>query len=265
MKPFSPDRWVYYPKFQANVLTWREEDLNKWWDVKKVEPKGGEDANMCWAASASNALHYWTYHNKANIDKYYQLNSDKTPPNTTFSGSFDSGIFRYIKKYWDNKGSKTEHAVQWWTAGFTGKDGGGYFKDVFTTESKKVYDTIQLPTKKTFNEFITKALLSGDALTWSFFISELHATTVYGAKYDSDGWIRTIYYADNNDGIERTETREVVSIKEANIIYYDSGVPLPKYDLETNIDYQTDPVPHVASIVEGWANDIMDVESYSLR
>ena len=159
------------------------------------------------------------------------------------SQNVDGAIFAEFKKYWPNEGGYCDKGVKWWLSG-SSIGGGGYFKDVFTDESSNIFELLapggRMPRKK-FNEFITQALESERALTWYNMERGYHSTTIFGAKYDSDGWIRTIYYSDNNHYTYSTVTRESTGIIEAPIIYFDPTVQLPQQDLETNPDYQKDP------------------------
>ena len=270
IEPFPETRWVKRLYYEGYTIPWDYKlDHNKWWDAKKVQPHaGGSDSNYCWAASASNVLHWYFYHNSDYISRYFELHPDYPQPDTSFPSLTESAIFAYFKNYWPNEGNNPDVGIRWYFSGDENRGGGGFFKDVFTDGNSLIYETtrnVRL-TRKRFNEFITQALDSDRAITW--YLNDLgeHATTVYGAKYGDDGFISAIYYADNNHIKYMTTDFRVTSIIEAPIIYFDENVEQPKDDLETNKDYQKDPVAWVKNLMRpGYAIPVQELQSYSLR
>ena len=70
-----------------------------WYDVNK---QGGQDANLCFAAAASNSLHWWLDQNDEYIQKYIDQNSSEVVRKAldgyrnSFKSQSDSGIFKYF-------------------------------------------------------------------------------------------------------------------------------------------------------------------------
>ena len=266
--PFPEERWVQRELYDTKTIVWKYQyDHNKWWDAKKRVPVyGGYDANMCWAAAASNALHWWYYHNSHYIAKYFELNPDSPKPATGFPNVKDSEIFLDFKKNWPNEGGYSNIGAAWWVSG-SNRTGGGYFKDAFNNPNTYICETTtgMTLTRKRFNEFITQAIESDRALTWYTVEFGSHATTIYGAKYDTDGWIRTIYYADNNHIQYMTVTNEITSILACDIIYFDQDVQQPQPDLETNPEHQKNPIAWIKGMFPGYGVHIRELQSYDLR
>ena len=102
-------------------------------------------------------------------------------------------------------------------------------------------------------------------MAWSTDEFGPHVTTIYGARYNDEGWIDAIYYTDNNHGNQQTVTFETPGILEAPIIYFDLTVQQPQPDLETNQNYQTNPVAWIKDKKEGYAITIRYLQSYDLR
>ena len=268
IEPFPESRWIQRQFLESKSIPWKFElDHNKWWDAKKLQPSGnGRDSNLCWAACASNVLHWWYFHNSDYITKYFELNPNNKKPVTTFPNVKESAIFDEFKRSWPNNGGYTQDGVDWWLAGSNKREGGGYFKDVFPVGEKIYEDTASAyPTKRLFNEFITQSLEAGRACVWYTTEVGPHATTIYGAKYNDEGWIDTIYYVDNDHLYQYTTTKEIQSIIEAPIFYFDYNVDLPKSDLETNPAYQTNPCAWIRDKTEGYAIRITQLSSYDLR
>ena len=274
--PFPDNRWVERGAMFPGKYTipWKKsEDQNKWWDAKKRVPTyGGYDSNMCWAATASNALHWWSYHNSDYIAKYFDLHPNYTQPKTGFPNVKDSEIFQDFKDHWKNEGGVCDDAVVWWLTGYAPnkdvKPGGGYFKDVFEGAANSIVTTTRslTLTRKRFNEFITQALEQGKFLTWYTDSLGPHATTIYGARYDADGWIRTIFEVDNNHGVDyETVTGEITSIIYFPIIYFDQGLHLPQEGLETNPEFQKNPVAWIQAMNPNMGVRISQLQSYDLR
>ncbi|KAH0788592.1 Listeria repeat-containing protein [Histomonas meleagridis] len=86
MNELKEHRWVGIKHFEHQLTCpWQQGD--KWWDVKKAQPRG-KDSHMSGHAHASNAIHHFLANNEENIKKYYQLYPNITnKTNSTFDGA----------------------------------------------------------------------------------------------------------------------------------------------------------------------------------
>ena len=261
MNPITPDRWLQRPYYTLPGIPWRS-GVDNWWDAKKLIPYvgGGIDENMCWAGAASNALHWFADRNKDYIDKYFKLHPNKTRPDTHFGGVKDSGIFQEFRQKWPNRGNYPNRAYMWWIRGVDIIEGGGYFKDVFEGATLVTSTGNVKMRRKLFNQFITSALEGNKHLSWNIDMGDPHALTLYGAYYDSDGWIRTVYYVDSNTVNAQTVTGEIVSIEKMDIVYFDDDVEQPVNDPESlnNVD----PIAYYKSLAPGYADYILELYAY---
>ncbi|KAH0802146.1 Mac 1 [Histomonas meleagridis] len=229
---FTKDRLVLmYANTDVYTIPWiKEYDSGKWWDCKKHYPsEWGSDGNMCWAAAASNALHWFIENNKHYIEKYYKLYPNKSKVNGTYGGEWDSGVFDDFRKNWPNDGGYAVNGFKWYISGSETVDNGGYFKDVFGDAQLAFNNPIRVTgiSRKQFNEVFTQAF---EKNWFTGFGAEywggLHAMTIYGVKYDDDGWIRTIYFQDSNDYKQYTSNGKYSrGIRKAAIQYFDENIP----------------------------------------
>lgn len=187
-------------------LPWRAE--YGWYDCKKVNPSGGEpDGMMCWAASASNMLHWWIDRNKPYIDRY----GDKyTGPDYTYplEKKQESDIFTCFADAFANEAGHIDAGLNWFLHGAIQSSGlpdrdndnpGGYFKEVFP-EGVLLGTNYGGLSKETFNRLIKDALAHKKAIGISRGeIRDSHAVTIWGAEFDESGDVSAIYMADNND------------------------------------------------------------------
>lgn len=195
IKPFSQAISNYY-------LPWKEE--YGWYDCNKLVPEaGGVDCNMCWAASASNLMHWWISRNRSYIDRYgkYQGPDDSYKPREK-----ESEIFTCFKRAFLNEAGYTDAGVNWFIHGTTNDlpywnhyNEGGYFKDVFP-EGVRLCSNIGGLGKERFNETIKNALANNMALALSNGpVLHSHAETIWGVEFDGNGDVSAIYLVDNND------------------------------------------------------------------
>lgn len=190
-----------------------------WYDCNKrnpsAKPGGIPDGYMCWAATASNLLHWWIDQNMAYVTRYgdrykgpdYVFHSERTNDggleNTTRQ---ESDIFQcFIDSFADEAG-KGDDGLNWFIHGIvptapalTNGNQGGYFKDVFPQGVKLAANVAGLG-KASFNKAVKDALANGKGMGLSIGdVRSGHVVTLWGAEFDSDGYVSYIYMADNND------------------------------------------------------------------
>lgn len=196
-----------YEDYNTYSLAWKAE--YGWFDCNKVVPEyGGIDCNMCWAAAASNLLHWWIVQNKSYIDRYakyqgpdYNYPLDKMP---------ESDIFKCFCDSFMNEAGKSDEALNWFIQGEKPVsqpckepyNPAGYFKDVFPVTSSKdlLGSNVGGLSKERFNEIIKDALANKMAIAvCTGPVNKGHFETIWGAEFDENGDVSAIYKADNND------------------------------------------------------------------
>ena len=210
---FPQGQW--FKKFRDEnkaYLLWQED--YGWYDCDKIDPNvGGIDANMCWAASTSNLLHWWMYHNREYIEQYEKVYAEDVAarpvkrPDYGFKGTLDDPVFDFFRDHCRNEGSSASKGVPWFVGGVgsigfkqnsPAKDMKGFFSRVFADE----YNT--LPSEKSlnkqkFNAIVRDVLEHDKALGFEVSLSYPHAMTIWGFEFDDKGYVSAIYYVDNND------------------------------------------------------------------
>lgn len=208
INPPAESDWVQmYPDFYTTYyLPWKPE--YGWYDCNKLNPTGSyeeiQDRNLCWAASASNLLHWWIARNMEYVEKYGYTGPDYTYP---LDKEQESDIFQcFIDSFIDDSGY-TNEGLNWFIHGIEPsapmmrypENPGGYFKDVFPAgvELSENYTGLG---KTRFNTVIKDALKNRMGLGISIGdIYNSHAVTIWGAEFDDEGYISCLYIADNND------------------------------------------------------------------
>ena len=189
-------------------LAWK--DAYGWYDCNKLNPSalpdGIPDGRMCWAATASNLLHWWFVQNKAYIDMYadkYQGPDYRYP----LPKKQESDIFQCFIDAFDDAGGFADTGVNWFIHGKIPSkpqrdypyNDGGYFKDIFPEEVTLCRSVGGL-NKTLFNETIKEALSNKKAIGMvESMAGQAHSMTIWGAEFDENGDISYIYVADNND------------------------------------------------------------------
>lgn len=217
IKEPDPNDWkqVYPTTNITYYLLWKKE--YGWFDVNKINPtdiEGGiQDAYMCWAASASNLLHWWITMNKEYIDRYIESGKYKGPDYTYNSENAftdnkqESQIFQDFLNSFENEAGNIDDGTNWFIHGKLPTlppmtypiNNAGYFKDVFP-EGVRLGKNIAGIGKETFNKTIKDALLNNKAIGFNAGnVKSSHAMTIWGAEFDENGDISYIYYVDNND------------------------------------------------------------------
>lgn len=160
--------------------------------------------NFCWAASASNAIHWWLDRNADYVDRYFK-ESNKEKPSFAYSGKGQSDVFKIFTTNWtENKGGYTNIGFNWFINMDEGnsiqpsaKGKGGYFKDVFG-DQKPLSTTLDILNRRSFNEFIVDALDKNQLVTFGERnMGGGHAITCWGFEFDDEGYISAVYYTDS--------------------------------------------------------------------
>lgn len=182
--------------------------------------------NMCWAAGASDMLHYWMDRNQQYLDRYGYKG-----PRKYYYEYAGSDIFDVFLDHWDlDNGGYAQQGFYWFLVGSDMNEGGGYFKDVF--ENKVVADYM-VPTggreavsRKALTEFITRAFKEDMAIGLDMpSVGKIHQYVVWGADYDEEGYIKGVYYVNPNDfrGHAGTVDGEHLGLLHMEIVYLEDG------------------------------------------
>lgn len=218
----SQTTWgLAYPSLGTLGLTY--DPSYGWYDIKKKDATSPtyDDSNMCWAASATNILHWWLDRNAENIRCYNEYKRSLDPsfkPALSYYDKTDplhrtSDIFDFFKNTCTNLGGWIYKGVDWYLRGtpVTGhseiennpitnghKARGGFFGDVLAAGSEAPY---VIGGARDAGEFIKRHLRAGDGIGICHQVfSGSHAITLWGASYDDNGKITTVYVCDNNHG-----------------------------------------------------------------
>ena len=214
------------------------EEGQGYFDVNKA-PFGKNkevDQNLCFAAAASNTLHWYLQENREVIEKYIEDNGDvkKTVGGTTYSlkemlnqvvEQQESLIYQYFKEiYGNNKtGFYTVPLMDLFLNGYTPKDDrrsniedknlqpdgrGGFLHGILggklQTGLRSVKDV------KDMGESLQYYLSNGFALCLSYkTFSYNHVVTLWGAEYDANGRLCAVYVTDSDD---QDETGDEVDV-----------------------------------------------------
>ncbi len=223
-------KWVYGVKEptpeQWNVdhtqLKWVKDC--GWFDCNKLDPSDvtvGGDGLMCWAAATSNLIHWWLKQNsETDAVKAYK------GPQAVPVDMLHSDIFQLYKRHFPNQGNYPLKAINWFFNGVFHNNiyvsdpinpAAGFFQQQLGTNSLgKEYVGMNL-TRENFNAIIKEALSSQKGILFIVNIGKkwsTHAVTLWGAAFDEEGFIDTLYMVDNNDGRRDTEgTMRVVKVK----------------------------------------------------
>lgn len=200
----SPGQWNQ----DYTQLTWTENC--GWFDCNKINPSGtspSDDGLMCWAASASNLIHWWLAQN-ADTDAVKAYSG----PNAIPVDMLHSDIFQLYKDNFPNKGEYPIKAINWFFNGvFQRKiyemdpvdSKAGFFRTQLGINSLgKEYSGTDLICES-FNSIIKQALTSRQGILFVINLGRswsTHAVTLWGVKFDDEGLIDTLYMVDNNDG-----------------------------------------------------------------
>lgn len=213
---------------------------NGWYDVNKTRSSGNIDIdkNLCFAATASNMLHWWLDQNSENVDNYIAKNGDIIRANrrlselkNSFESQEESKIFELYKVLYgyNERGFYTDLLMDLFINGYRPKlsgatniendnlipdNNGGFFYDVFKGE--KLTDRTYGEDYEYLSEKL-KEVLGDDGLVGLSHkaLSRNHIVTLWGAEYDLNGNLKAVYVSDSDDqdesdvGMKRYEVRNV--------------------------------------------------------
>lgn len=199
---------------EENYLTWKEGC--GWYDCNKTFQYIG-DRNMCWAATASNLIHWWLEHNRKYIEAYEaKYGGDPCPMGyrkMTEKDQNHSEVFNFFKASFPNQGSWDTGGVNWFINGNKqnltycyNENFEGFFSKVFSKSDAVATETRNL-SKENFNLWMKNAFRTNKAIGFSAngFVGpngSRHSMTIWGAEFDAEGNVAFLYFCDNNYGEE---------------------------------------------------------------
>ena len=213
---------------------------NGWYDVNKTRSGGNIDIdkNLCFAAAASNMLHWWFDQNSENVDNYIAKNGGIIRANrrlselkNSFESQEESKIFELYKVLYgyNERGFYTDLLMDLFINGYRPRlsgatniendnlipdNNGGFFYDVFKGE--KLTDRTDGGDYEYLSEKLKEVLGDGGLVGLSHkALSRNHIVTLWGAEYDLNGNLKAVYVSDSDDqdesdvGMKRYEVRNV--------------------------------------------------------
>ena len=220
----AADKWEVWNRdlktgFEVKHLPWNKE--YGWFDCSKKNTESHQynDMNKCWAATASNLIHWWLYNN----DKYIQLYCEKKKVKSLsdlnvphiYTNHHETEVFQAFRDKFTDEGSFARDGLAWYFLGkyinTTGRseliksdaNKGGYFKEVLG-ENSQMSEKIAITNMKDLNGALKKAFLKKKGIGFSVLLPGFgasgHAMTIWGAKFDENGDVCAIFFVDNNDG-----------------------------------------------------------------
>lgn len=200
---------------------------NGWYDVNKTEDRE-HDQNLCFAAAASNTLHWWLDRNQSSIDTYLTKMSDPGKAGKldelrkSFLAQDNSGVYKlFVGQFGDRKDGYWPDLLQdQFLNGYYLKanggtndsdedrnklltkgpdEKGGFFYDVLGTtrlsERRHYYGRYD-----DLNRDLKQILMNGDIALMSYEAQKLgHVVTLWGAEYDPNGNLCGVYLTDSDD------------------------------------------------------------------
>ncbi|MBS6929223.1 MAG: IdeS/Mac family cysteine endopeptidase [Lachnospiraceae bacterium oral taxon 082] len=213
---------------------------NGWYDVNKTRSGGNIDIdkNLCFAAAASNMLHWWFDQNSENVDNYIAKKGDIIRANrrlselkNSFESQEESKIFELYKVLYgyNERGFYTDLLMDLFINGYRPRlsgatniendnlipdNNGGFFYDVFKGE--KLTDRTDGGDYEYLSEKLKEVLGDGGLVGLSHkALSRNHIVILWGAEYDLNGNLKAVYVSDSDDqdesdvGMKRYEVRNV--------------------------------------------------------
>lgn len=213
---------------------------NGWYDVNKTRSGGNIDIdkNLCFAATASNMLHWWLDQNSENVDNYIAKNGDiiragrrLSELKNSFESQEESKIFELYKVLYgyNERGFYTDLLMDLFINGYRPRlsgatniendnlipdNNGGFFYDVFKGE--KLTDRTDGGDYEYLSEKLKEVLGDGGLVGLSHkALSRNHIVTLWGAEYDLKGNLKAVYVSDSDDqdesdlGMKRYEVSNV--------------------------------------------------------
>lgn len=216
-----------------NYLTWKEGC--GWYDCNKTFEYKGGDKNMCWAATASNLLHWWLAHNYKYVAAYEKKYPERICPKgyrkMTEADQQHSEIFNFFKSMYPNKGSWETGGVNWFINGdkknlnaCADENFPGFFGEIFSKQDAVATETYNM-SKVNFNNWMKDAFKNRKAIGFSVYgfsnVNEgLHAMTIWGAEFDAEGNVSYLYFCDNNSSEDEPNH---ASLRRFKVVYSGSG------------------------------------------
>ncbi|WP_027120586.1 IdeS/Mac family cysteine endopeptidase [Mycoplasmopsis lipofaciens] len=223
----EPDKWV---SDYSTKLAYDEK--YGWFDCNKVAEEENQyfDYNLCWAAAASNLIHWWIKNNQQYIEKYMNLSSTseyiknmpkKYPKIQNQDPDDENGrseIFKFFAQAWNDKGGYINDGVNWFISGWTPswtpnnasylsknpKYRAGFFSEIIPDNgikgrgySNSAAQLVKGLNYNSFNNYLKDAFLNKKAIAFS---RPGHAMNIWGAEFDENGDVDYIYYCNNNYG-----------------------------------------------------------------
>lgn len=206
---------------------------NGWYDVNK-SPDQVLDKNLCFAAAASNMLHWWFDRNAVYIERYLQLYPDAPkaadiqelaqPLKDQYSSEIyarfvdqfagrQEGFWpdlledQFINGYTPKKsGGVTDPDYEGADLIQNGPDSrGGFFYQVFGPDiltRRRYYDYVG--SYETLSKDLQSFIAQGDIVTLTYDMgASAHVVTLWGIEYDSDGKLCGVYFSDSDDSDEQ--------------------------------------------------------------
>ena len=204
------------------------EEGQGYFDVNKA-PFGTNkeiDRNLCFAAAASNTLHWYLRENKKEIEDYIEDNGDviRTIGANTYSlremlnqevGQQDSLIYQYFKEIYGNNetGYYTVPLMDLFLNGYTPKEDrktniedkdlqpdarGGFLYGIIGTKPQTGMQFVNSLNDlgNSLQHYLSNNFVV--CLSYTTF-SYNHVVTLWGAEYDESGLLRAVYVTDSDD------------------------------------------------------------------
>lgn len=198
-----------------------------WYDVNKTEDRI-IDKSLCFAAGASNVLHWWLEQNSKYIDQYLAKNPDypkaKELSNLrdSFKGQDDSEIYKlFLRQYaYRPTGYWSDILADQFINGYVPNPGGGtnssdlakenllengpdprggFFYDVFGPTLLTDRRNYQF-NYEAFSRDVKENFLKGNMVLMDYYTGNLkHVVTLWGAEFDLNGNISAVYLSDSDD------------------------------------------------------------------
>lgn len=207
------DKWEYEAPIYR--MPWAQDcgwfDCNKL-NARDTSPSG--DGRTCWEASSSNLMHWWLQVNRSYVERFLEYKRQQAPDfsvPSAYPDSKHSEIYQGFKNRFGNKSGYIVSGVNWFLSGICNRlmypqdvpelENAGFFFDVFGRNSLVRQYGNGYMTKEDFNNAIKLAKKQKMAVGLDIFIQGGgHAINLWGAEFDENGDVSTIYLVDNNDG-----------------------------------------------------------------
>ena len=209
-----------------------------WYDVNKTENRV-QDLNLCFAAAASNALHWWLAQNSNYIDQYLAKNPNYPKANElanlrdSFKSQQDSEVYKlFLKQYaYKKEGYWSDILEDQFINGYYPKPNGGtndsdadreklltkgpdpkggFFYDIFGTTlltQRRNYSW----SYNTIGNDLKQLFLEGNMVLMDYSMGRTsHVVTIWGVEFDTNGQISAVYLSDSDDDKSQGMVRYMV-------------------------------------------------------